>query len=412
MAEVELLEPSVWSIASGRGSEGDVARLHADEEAFRRLLDRLILEAESGLASVLSLPDDVRDQVVADFTETLAALRATASRLRPNSNGSVHPHSSSDAPTQASAVEIGEVQLQASWSAGQIVVWAAGRGAPPEDNDQLATRLESIGGPPVGWRVHPGVSLPGGHHAEALAIPLKDALGWLVAVGSGEEFAEQQVAVGPSVRWLGRVALEVVRLVARGAIVPRPVVSTRSSGATEVSVRWGPALVDNDVLAPLVAAMPGTVVAVGGSRNPNGRAVATAVITAVAEAIVAESLERMELPAAPPSANSRRDLDDAVLAHMAGTPFTANAAIASELARRFDQWSRPVTDPSRPRLIVQLAAPQPGGVWLLSVYAPSRGGGLTPIDGALRAEGARATIAEWKRLGRLLPALDRSGAVE
>src|SRR5829696_143231 len=131
MAELELLEPSVWSIASGRGSEDDVARLHADENASRRLLDRLILEAESDLASVRSLPDDVRDQVVADFTETLAALRATASRLRSNSNGAAPSHSTADTSGAMPPAEIGEVQLQASWSSGQVVVWAAGRGAPP-----------------------------------------------------------------------------------------------------------------------------------------------------------------------------------------------------------------------------------------------------------------------------------------
>src|SRR5205814_38050 len=87
--------------------------------------------------------------------------------------------------TDVEVLEPEDVKLQATWSDGHVVVWAAGRGAVPELNDELAGRLESIGGPPVGWQLHPGVPLPGGLRAEALAIPMKDALGWLAAVSGG-----------------------------------------------------------------------------------------------------------------------------------------------------------------------------------------------------------------------------------
>ena len=135
------------------------------------------------------------------------------------------------------------------------------------------------------------------------------------------------------------------------------------------------------------------------------------VITAAVEAIVAESLGRTELPAAPPSAKTAFDLDDTVIARMDGSPFGANLVMATTLSRRLEQWSRSVTDASRPKLVVQLDPPSAGGVWLVSVSAPSgKGGALVPIDTALRTDSGRRSIGgEWQRLGRLFPALDRVG---
>ncbi len=404
MLDSQQLIAAIWSIAGGRGSEDDLARLHADHRASLGALDRLITEASADLAAVRTLTGGERDQVVADFTDTLDSLRATVARLRPSPTTTGAPHVGEVVSIPVDDVEADEVQLQASWSAGQVVVWAAGRGAPAERNEALAARLESIGGPSVGWQLHPSVALPGGQRAEAVAIPIKDALGWLVAVGGGHGRAE----VGASVLWLGRAALEGVRLVASGSVVPSVRVTGRSGGGlVEATVRWVPALVEGAVVQALAAAMPGTVVAVGGG---DGRTTTTAVIAAAVEAIVTESIERMELPASPPSAKSPTDLADTVVARMDGSPFSAHAGPATDLSRRLDQWSRSVTDPARPRLVVQLAAPPAGGVWLVTVSAPSGKGTLIPIDAALRADGPRRSLAaEWQRLGRLFPTLDRSG---
>ena len=147
-------------------------------------LGRLIDETEDSLASVSGLASAERDQVVADFVDTIRSLapspRSSAlevvvlrlhrrvARLRRSRS---HP-----APA--------EVMLQASWSSRQIVVWAGGRGAPSESNEALADRLERAGGPPQGWELHPGVPLPGGGRAEAISISMKDALGWLVALNA------------------------------------------------------------------------------------------------------------------------------------------------------------------------------------------------------------------------------------
>ena len=397
------LEAAIWSISDGRSSDDDLALFHADERASLVVLDRLIIDTEEDLASVRNLPADERDVVVADLTDTLACLRATAAILRPPPPEPA-PEPDDDLDADDEDLEPGEVQLQASWADGQVVVWAAGRGTAPETNAELSARLEAIGGPPLGWQTYPSVALPGGMRAEALAIPVKDALGWLVAVGGGHG----RVGVGASVLWLGHVALEGVRLAAAGSIVPSLRVPQRPQGrVVDVAVRWKPALVDSPAIVALAAAMPGTVAALGCG---DGRVTTTAVVTAVVEAIVNESVERMELPAEPPSANTATDLGDAVIARMDGQPFQAPAVLASNVSRTLEHWTRTVTSSSRPRLVVQLDAPGPSGVWLVTVSAPSAKGDLVPIDAALRAErGGRHVAGEWARLDRLFPALNRSG---
>jgi hypothetical protein len=406
--QAQQLEAAIWSISEGRGSDDELALLRADERLSLSLLDRLIIDVEDDLESVRNLRGDEREQVVADFTDTLDGLRSTAALLRPppppRPQAVRTEFIDDDIPMASEPWEPGEVQLQASWSAGQVVVWAAGRGTAPEGNEELATRLETIGGPSVGWQLHPSVPLPGGARADAVAIPLKDALGWLVAIGGGDD----HTGVGPSVLWLGRAALEGVRLVANGSVVPTVRAGGRAdAGLVETSVRWAPALLDGGVINTLAAAMPGTVVAVGGG---NGRTTAIAVVTAAVEAIMAESVERTELPVPPRNAKTSIDLEDTIIARLDGSPFPANANLATTIARRMEQWSRTVTDLTRPKLVVQLASPAPGGVWLVTVSAPTGKGTMVPIDVAMRTEGGRRTLmAEWQRLGRLFPAVDRVG---
>ena len=128
-----------------------------------------------------------------------------------------------DAPDE---VVPGEVELQGSWSAGKIVVWASGRGRAAESHDEVSARLEAVGAAPVGWGPHPPVRLPGGATADTHAIALRDALGWLVSLGTGHRSDE----VGASLRWLGRIAYEGVRLTAGGR-------SCRRSGSARVRAR-------------------------------------------------------------------------------------------------------------------------------------------------------------------------------
>ena len=420
MPDSRQLERAIWSIADGRASEADLALFRADDDASLAVLDRLIVDAEDDLASVKGLRGDERDQVVADFVDTLNTLLRTAAIIRPEPEPL-----RVEVPTSGSAGGAGSngldefddldyeelspvgVQLQATWSAGHVVVWASARAATPEPFDGLATRLEAIGGPPIGWLVHKGVPLPGGQRADALSISLRDALGWLVAVGGGRDTDIQRDGVGASVRWLGHVALEGVRLAARGSLVPTVRVGQKvEAGQATASVRWVPALLDNAAVEALVGCMPPPVVALGGG---DARVTVTAVITAVVEAIVAEAIERMELPASPPTANTPTDLNDTIIARMDGTPFKAHSTLVADQSRKLEHWSRGVTSLHRKKLVVQLDAPDAGGVWLVSVRAPAGKGRLGPLEVAIRGDASGATAAEYTRLTRLFPALDRPG---
>ena len=413
MVELRHLEDAIWSIADGRATDGDLAVFERDENATLSLLDRLIINAENDLASVRHLPGDERDQVVADFTDTLLSLRAAFTRLRPPPPGWTTISDDADWNDESfgfsdvEPIEPDEVRLQASWSHGQIVVWASARGATAESNEALAARLEASGGPPQGWQLHADIILPDGQQAEALSIPMKDVLGWLTAVGGGA----QPDAAGASLLWLGRTAIEGVRLCAAGSIVPRlRLASERTGRFTDAFVRWVPGLIDSTVIDALAAAMPATVLAADPNGNGGSRATTLAVIAGVVEAIVNESIERVELPAQPPTATSSTDLADTVIARMDGKAFRADHALTRDLSKRFDQWSRTVTDPMQARLVVQLGAPSGAqGVWLLSVHLKIAKGKLVAIDEALRApDTSRVAVGEWARLGRLVPALGRA----
>src|SRR5262245_149145 len=238
------LETAVWSAVDGIATDDELALLESDAPAWRRTLERLLDDTEDNLDAVRRIEGPERAQVVADVEAELARLEAAYDRL-----------TTSDDPASAVLVApdpIGEVRLQASWSGGQVVVWAGGPHAPHAHHDELSDRLEAIGGPAVGWEQHRGVTLPTGDRAAALSIPVADSLGWLVAVGGGVGGD----GVGSSVTWLGRVAVAAVRLVARGAMVPALRTSRRSDGRTlDLHVRWIPADIDHDAVEVLAGAL-------------------------------------------------------------------------------------------------------------------------------------------------------------
>ena len=122
------------------------------------MLDRLIVDAEGGLASARSLAGDERDRVVADLAETLDSLRGALARLRPVTAAT--PETKRAASVPRDVVVPGEVELQASWVPGRVVVWASGRGA-----DAGVTRrgVDTAGGdrwPAIGMGVASGGRAP------------------------------------------------------------------------------------------------------------------------------------------------------------------------------------------------------------------------------------------------------------
>ena len=412
---IEALEAAAWAAAEGTATPEELALLEADRRAWEHALARLIDETEDHLDAVFALEGPERDQVVADFEGVLDRLadayqrltrgsRAAADRA-PASTG-VSTGASTGVSTGAGLVvdPQGVALLQASWSAGQVVVWAGGPGATPADADDLSDRLEAIGGPALGWSPHADVALPGGARAAALSIPVADALGWLVAVGGGLG----SDGAGTSVTWLGRVALAGVRLVARGGVVPALRTNRAPDGTPiDLGVRWVPALVDEAELERMAAAMPGPVTALSPS---SARAAVLDILGGVVHAIVSQAAQRLELPAPPPKSHTVTAVAEAVVTRLDGSSFRAPLGVASEVARRLERWAKPVTSLARPTLVVQLDPPHSANAWFLSVLGPGAEGPLLPIEMAIADSlSTKALADELTRLERVLPALLRPG---
>ncbi|HWJ60477.1 MAG TPA: DEAD/DEAH box helicase [Acidimicrobiales bacterium] len=394
---LEALEAAAWAAADGSATPEQLTLLEADPNRWRDVVEDLLEDLEDRLDSVRQLTGPERNQVVADFEAELAQLEAAYDLL-----------SKTDDPIAAIAAAdpAGEVRLQASWASGQIVVWAAGPGTEPASAEELSDRLEAIGGPAVGWSVHPAVVLPGGARAAALAIPIGEALGWLVAVGGGLG----REGVGASVAWLGRVAVAAVRLVARGAIVPTlPGAKQPDGRAIELGVKWVPALVEEAAVAAMAAAMPGpvTVLAHADPRN-----VTLAVQGAVVDTIVRQAAGMLEFPAPPPVVRTTAAVAEAFVTRLDGSTFEAPVAAGAEVSKRIDRWAKPLTGTARVKLVITLDPPDSGNAWFLSVLGPGAEGTLLPIEQALADGKSTKPLAdELNRVERVFPALLRPGAL-
>jgi hypothetical protein len=388
------LEAATWAAAEGNATADQLAMLQADPRAWRLMLERLMDETEDNLDAVR---DAGVEQAISDFEDELARLELAYDLLTRTGD-----------PTSVAvaADPAGEVRLQASWVDRQVVVWAAGPDTAPADNDDLADRLEAIGGPALGWSLHPGVPLPSGHRAAALSIPVEEALGWLCAVGGGLG----REGVGTSVQWLGHVALAGARLVAAGAMVPTLHHTKRREQRTiTAAVRWAPALLDVAGLDELVTAMPGPVTALA-TGEP--RSVTLDVLGAVVDAIATQAASRLELPAPPPVTNTASQVAEAVITRLDGSTFETSVGTATEVSRRMERWAKPITSATRPRLVVQLDPPDSGDAWFLSVLGPGADGRPLPIEQALGDSKNTAPLAdELARLERVLPVLLRAGAL-
>jgi len=388
-------EFAVYAMAEGVATREQIALLEENPAAWRRTLERLIDDTEDRLEEVRRLTGPERDQVVADFVAELDRLEASYDVL-----------TKVDDPTAviAGADPAGEIRLQASWEAGSIVVWGAGPGTRGETNDELADRLEAIGGPRLGWTHHDDVVLPDGQRAAAVAIPVHESLGWLAAVGGGLG----RDGVGASVVWLGRVALAGVALVARGAVVPQLAMERRPNGkAVDLRVRWEPALLDQQQIERFVAAMPGPVIAL---KPGTPRAVTLEVLGAVVDAICRDAAARVEVKAPPPVTNTTGAVAEAVVTRLDGSRFAAPLSVGTEVSKRLERWAKPVLSGARPTLTVQLDPPDSGDAWFLQVLGPGADGRLLPIEVALTdSRNTKPLADELARLERILPELLRAG---
>jgi superfamily II DNA or RNA helicase len=390
------MEAAAWAAVDGIATTEQLALLEADAPGWRRALERMLDDTEDNLDAAKAITTVERDQAVSDLEAELERLELAYDRL----TGAA---AVSDAIVVAPD-PVGEVRLQASWSANEVVVWAGGPDAVPADHDGLSDRLESIGGPAVGWNQHRGVPLPTGDRAAALSIPVADALGWLVAVGGGLGGD----GVGSSVGWLGRVAVHAVRMVSRGAIVPALRTSRRQDNKVlDLHVRWIPADVDHDAVDGLASSMPAPVVAMS---RADGKAVVLEVVRAVVDAIARDAAARVELPAPPPVVRTGADVGEAVVTRLDGSAFVAPVSSGLEVSKRLERWVKPVTGGGRSRLVVQLDPPDSSGAWFLSVLGRGAEGGLMPIELALTDSRSTKPMADdLARLERLYPVLLRAG---
>ncbi len=392
-------EFAVEAAAAAEATAAQLEMLAEHRAAWRWTLERLLHRTDEDLESVRTLDSPVRDQIVSDFEEERDRLEAALRRLV-GTNG--------DEPDPILLESAGEVRLQASWAAGRLVVWAAGPGTEPASSDELEQRLGDQGVLESGWTNHPPVRLPNGGAAPALALPVGDALGWLAAVGGGHD----DDTLGSSVTWLGRVAVWAIRLVADGSIVPT--VRTRRRGrqqgdddVLELSVRWAPALLGTTELEELASAMPGPVTAL---ERAEPRPLTLSVLGAIVNAIASDAAGRLTLPAPPPDPRDPVTIAETLLTRLDGSSFEVPTRAGTEVAKRVDRWSSPVTTPSDARLVVQLDPPDKDNAWFLSVSGPDPDGQLVPLEVALIESRPKRHLAdELARLERLMPVLKRPG---
>ena len=371
--------------------------------------------AEEGLESARGLRGEERAQVLADLTAEHRRLAEAWERLTSERAAGLGPparpaREPRDAIDDAPAIS-GPVRLQVSWEPGRVVAWACGPGQRPADAAGVGEFLAAAGAPMAGWSAHPPVPVPAIGGADALAIPVGDVLGWLVAVGAGQAGTED---TGAGVRWLGQVAMWAVELVAHGAMTPllrqrRNRSGSRNDASGSYSVRWTPSLLDAGRLRALAAEMPGTVAAL--DTGVEARALVRSALTGMVDAIARDSARRIEVPAAPPRVRTATDVAEAFLARLDGSAFEAPVRLGGEVVARMERWGRAVTE-DRTHLTVRLDPPDDEGAWHLGVLAPGPDGTLRTFDRAISDPGVgkRDLEDDLARLERLLPALVRSGS--
>jgi superfamily II DNA or RNA helicase len=360
----------------------------------------------------------VLEDLTAERDNLRRALHRLAPELYPEARAQPEKRPSDDArPAGPSAPEAPPTPpaLQASWQNNRIVLWAGSASVPQVAIEELDRLIAEAGAGSITWEPHPGIPLPSGGKAPAVSAPVGDALGWLVGVGAGQ--LAQDAA--PSLRWLGRVAVWATELVAQGRVVPSLVEANPGGGGKggrastgEYMVRWAPAVLEPDRLKECVSKMPGAVSALEQAGQPYR--MCRAVLGAAADAVCRAGAARLVTPATVPVARSRSEVSEAVLAGLAGAPFTAATRAASDMADDIARWTTPVTSDRAARLTVRLAPPEDDGGWLLTVESSEPGPDGTPVPLPVeellhsgRPARAAAVETELRRLERLLPALRR-----
>ncbi len=392
--------------ADGIATDDELTVLDADRPRWRSVLFAMVRDIDRAVADARATGQPF--QVLSDLESEQQRLGAAWARL----TGEAEP----EPPVPETAPEpqpapVEPIRLQVSWEPGRVLAWAAGAGAGVAQLDQVSAMLEASGAPSSGWARHGSVSIPGEPNAPALAIPVGDVLGWLVAAGAG--FAGDDV--GPSVRWLGRLAIWAVEMTATGSMVPllrqrKRGGSSNGDSSGSYSVRWTPAITDQARLKAVADSMPGAILA--REAQADRRAVVRSALTGMVDAICRDAARRVEVPAPPPHPRSATDVAEAFLGHLDGAAFTAPLRVGGDAVARIEKWGDPATG-GHDRLIVQLDPPDQGDAWYLAVLAHGADGNLVSVEEAIALASSKKRHIEEQmaRLERLLPALLRPGGL-
>ncbi|HEY8544980.1 MAG TPA: SNF2-related protein [Acidimicrobiales bacterium] len=419
--DLTTLELLVAAEAAGEIADDDRAALEAERPRWAAMVHQLLVETEEALERVSQSDREERDQAVADLSEErdrLVRAWRRAHGLPEIDEDDLDVEDEEELDERATVPE-----LQASWTQGTVVLWAGNRAAPPADADQLGSLLADTGAAAIDWAPRRReVKLPTGETAAAVEAPVGAALGWLVGLATGQI----EGPIGPSARWLGDIAVWATETVAQGRMVPtlapaangngngngrkQPAPGRNDRSSADHVVTWAAAAVDARRIRTLASRMPGAVAAVDASV-PAER-VCRAVLDAAVDAICRAGAARLVSPAVAPVARSYRDVAEAVMARLDGTPFRAAKQPAAQLAHELGLWAAEVRGRRRIGLVVELHPPHADGGWLVTVSATGVEAQPVPVHQALATASGKkvkSLEAELRRLERLLPALRRSG---
>ncbi|NNE95478.1 MAG: hypothetical protein HKN24_05565 [Acidimicrobiales bacterium] len=357
----------------GLASEEDVDTLRANRSHWINGLIRMLDDVEFAIEDTKRfVPRPTKFLVLDDLASEADRIDAVLTDLAgpPRRGG----RKAAPAPGEAIAT------LQLSWLPGRVVAWLGGWNADPSEAERIPEMLAAAGSV-LEWTEHDDIKLPDGSTVPAVQAPLDQSLGWLVSLADTKD----DETIGVSATWFGLVAATAVRTVTQGRIVPALARAQRGSipdkppqNHSHYEVTWKPALVPPETIRLLAESCPGAAAAFETKRDR--RAFTDAVLADLTDTIVATSAKSLEVPAPPPSLSNRSDMIEAVLARLDGEPFSAPTRLGSDLARRLDQWSSPVTQATKHPLVVELNEPDASGAWHLRVLAHGDKKSLDPVE--------------------------------
>ena len=237
-----MLEDYAQAAIDGLASAEQLATLEADAEAWASALWRLLDSADAKLERTRkTFRGPARATVLADLDDDCFRIDdALTALVGPAKEEDLTPLGRNRKP--AAPEKTGTPQLQLSWNDGQLVAWVSGDNARYEQEPAIKEYLEAAGGGNINWESRGTLRVPTSQRVPAVATPMANALGWLVA----QARRNFDPRFAPSIRWMGLAAATAVSAVAQGRMAPQMRQSRRGAkkgGVSNYTVRWLPGLI-------------------------------------------------------------------------------------------------------------------------------------------------------------------------